>query len=167
MPFALRTLRSLPRASRCGVLARRYGDFTVPAGAADNFVLPKEAIESFRRDGYVVVRNLLSEAELAPIEKTYDAVMRREIPIPGKEFCDMSQCEEGEGGIVSAGWARRLRTARTGSALSSCLSLTPCTGRAASWHNWALPSFGEPHPDRACLSLPHCWPLHPPPTRSL
>lgn len=35
--------------------------------------------------------DLLSEAEVAEIEATYERFMSREIPVPGKDFCDMSK----------------------------------------------------------------------------
>lgn len=49
-----------------------------------------EEIDAFRRDGYVHLRGVLSEDELAAIEDVYDRFLRREIPVPGKDFCDMS-----------------------------------------------------------------------------
>ncbi|MCC6406757.1 MAG: phytanoyl-CoA dioxygenase family protein [Planctomycetes bacterium] len=61
--------------------ARRQGDRYV--------VLPEE-VERFRRDGYVHLQGVLSEEELAPLERDYDRFLRREIAVPGKDFCDMS-----------------------------------------------------------------------------
>jgi phytanoyl-CoA hydroxylase len=52
-------------------------------------VLPEE-VERFRRDGYVHLQGVLSPDELAEIEAIYERFMRREIPVPGKDFCDMS-----------------------------------------------------------------------------
>ena len=73
--------------ARC---ARAFGDYRVGTDK-DSFRLPEAAIADFKRDGYVVVRGLLTEAEVAGIEAIYDKVMRREINIPGKDFCDMSK----------------------------------------------------------------------------
>ena len=49
-----------------------------------------EEKESFRRDGYVHLRGVLSDAELAAIAATYERFLRREIRVPGKDLCDMS-----------------------------------------------------------------------------
>lgn len=45
---------------------------------------------AFRRDGYVHLPGLLSAEELAELALTYDRFLRREIPVAGKDFCDMS-----------------------------------------------------------------------------
>jgi phytanoyl-CoA hydroxylase len=50
----------------------------------------EEEQERFRRDGYVHLRGVLSDDELAGIEATYARFLRREIHVPGKDFCDMS-----------------------------------------------------------------------------
>ena len=50
----------------------------------------EEELERFRRDGYVHLRGVLSDEELAEIEATYDRFLRREIAVPGKDLCDMS-----------------------------------------------------------------------------
>lgn len=52
-------------------------------------VLPQE-VEAFRRDGYVHLRGVLRERELAELEETVERFLRREIPVPGRDFCDMS-----------------------------------------------------------------------------
>jgi len=44
---------------------------------------------AYVRDGYVVLRGFLTEAEIDPIEVVYNKFMSREIPIPGKDFTDM------------------------------------------------------------------------------
>lgn len=80
--------RALPQAARALGGARR--------GYADGveYHVPKAAIEQFREDGYCSLQGFLTEAELAPIEKLYDAFMRGEIMTKethGKDFCDMSQ----------------------------------------------------------------------------
>lgn len=50
----------------------------------------EEEKQRFRRDGYVHLRGVLSEEELATIEATYDRFLKREIAVPGKDLCDMS-----------------------------------------------------------------------------
>lgn len=44
----------------------------------------------FREHGYVHLRGVLSEAELREIEEVYQRFLRKEIPVLGKDFCDMS-----------------------------------------------------------------------------
>ena len=46
--------------------------------------------ERFRRDGYVHLRGVLSDEELAEIAAVYERFLRREIAVPGKDLCDMS-----------------------------------------------------------------------------
>lgn len=52
--------------------------------------LTEDEIAAFRRDGYVHLRGVLSEEEVAALEVDYERLIRREIPVPGKDFCDMS-----------------------------------------------------------------------------
>ncbi len=61
--------------------SRREGDFYR--------VLPEE-VERFRRDGYVHLAGVLSGEELAELEAIYQRFLRGEIPVPGKDLCDMS-----------------------------------------------------------------------------
>jgi ectoine hydroxylase-related dioxygenase (phytanoyl-CoA dioxygenase family) len=49
-----------------------------------------EEKERFRRDGYVHLRGVLSDDELAAIAAVYDRFLKREIHVPGKDLCDMS-----------------------------------------------------------------------------
>jgi hypothetical protein len=85
-PRVLRAAALRARAPR----ARGFKSWTVGTDK-DAFVLPDAAREAFKRDGYVVLRGLVTEDELRPIEAIYDRFMRQEIKIPGKDFCDMSQ----------------------------------------------------------------------------
>lgn len=55
-----------------------------------NYRVTEEERARFRRDGYVHLAGVLSEAELAAIAATYDRFLRREIEVPGKDLCDMS-----------------------------------------------------------------------------
>ncbi len=54
------------------------------------YLVSPEEIERFRRDGYVHLRGVLTPAEVAEIETTYMRFLRREIPVEGRDFCDMS-----------------------------------------------------------------------------
>jgi phytanoyl-CoA hydroxylase len=51
--------------------------------------------ELFRHDGYVHLRGVLSEEEVAEIESVYDRFLRREIEVVGKDFNDMTTGEHG------------------------------------------------------------------------
>ncbi len=61
--------------------ARRHGD---------RYLVDPLEVENFRRDGYVHLKGVLSEEELAPIDVDYQRFIRGEIPVSGKDFCDMS-----------------------------------------------------------------------------
>jgi ectoine hydroxylase-related dioxygenase (phytanoyl-CoA dioxygenase family) len=50
----------------------------------------EEEKRRFERDGWIHLRGVLSEDEVAAIERDYERFLRREIPVPGKDFCDMS-----------------------------------------------------------------------------
>lgn len=54
------------------------------------YELASAQVESFKRDGYLVLDGFLSEAELAPIEKIFDRFRRAEVEGMGRDFCDMS-----------------------------------------------------------------------------
>jgi ectoine hydroxylase-related dioxygenase (phytanoyl-CoA dioxygenase family) len=49
-----------------------------------------EERERFQRDGYVVLRGVLTEEEVQSLEDVYDKFMRQEIFVPGKDFCDVN-----------------------------------------------------------------------------
>jgi hypothetical protein len=42
----------------------------------DRYVLQPEEIEAFRRDGYVHLRGVMSDEEMADIESVYDSFLR-------------------------------------------------------------------------------------------
>ncbi len=63
---------------------------TAERRSADRYLVTPEDVELFRRDGFVHLPGVLSEDELREIELTYDKFLRREIVVPGKDFCDMS-----------------------------------------------------------------------------
>lgn len=56
----------------------------------DSYRVSPEELARFRSDGYVHLRGVLSADELAEIEEVYARFLRREIPVPAKDFCDMS-----------------------------------------------------------------------------
>jgi hypothetical protein len=59
--------------------------------SADEYRLTPEQIEAFHRDGCVTVPDVLTEEEVAQIEAVFDKFLSGEIPVPGKDFCDMSK----------------------------------------------------------------------------
>ena len=44
----------------------------------------------FGEDGYVHLSGVLTDTEVAELEVDYDRFLRREIDVPGKDFCDMA-----------------------------------------------------------------------------
>ena len=52
-------------------------------------VTPAEHAQ-FVDQGYVHLRGLLTAAEVAELASTYDRFLRREIEVPGKDYCDMA-----------------------------------------------------------------------------
>ncbi len=56
----------------------------------DQYLVSEAEKETFRREGWVHLRGVLSEAELAAIDEVYGRFLRREIKVPGKDFCDMA-----------------------------------------------------------------------------
>jgi hypothetical protein len=80
------TLSSAVRPSADGALSSgarlgRHGD---------EYLLSPQAIADFHKLGYIHVKGVLTEQELRDIEEVYMRFMRREIPVPGKDLCDMS-----------------------------------------------------------------------------
>jgi len=61
----------------------------------DDYMVRPEEVEAFHRDGYVHLPQVLTPGELAGIEAVYDRFLRREIPVPGKDFNDMTTGEHG------------------------------------------------------------------------
>jgi len=57
----------------------------------DEYVLSPEQIETFRREGCVTIDDVLTEDEVSEIESVFDRFLSGEIPVPGKDFCDMSK----------------------------------------------------------------------------
>lgn len=56
----------------------------------DDYIVSDEEKQHFVEKGYVHLRGLLTEAEVAELETTYDQFLRREIDVPGKDYCDMA-----------------------------------------------------------------------------
>lgn len=56
----------------------------------DRYEVTDEDRRRFAADGYVHLPGVLSPSELDAIAATYDRFLRREIVVPGKDYCDMS-----------------------------------------------------------------------------
>lgn len=56
----------------------------------DHYEVSATEREAFIDDGYVHLRGLLAEVEVAELEVTYDRFLCREIDVPGKDYCDMA-----------------------------------------------------------------------------
>lgn len=56
----------------------------------DDYILTQDEIDQFHRDGYVTLRGVASDEELAAIEPEFERFVRGEVPDMGRDFCDMS-----------------------------------------------------------------------------
>ena len=56
----------------------------------DRYEITDAERESFERDGYVRLPGFLNQTELAELERVYMKLLRRDIPVTGRDFCDMS-----------------------------------------------------------------------------
>jgi phytanoyl-CoA hydroxylase len=61
----------------------------------DSYTVTDAEREAFRREGYVHLRGVLSPNEVDDIEAVYNAFLRREIAVEGKDFNDMTTGEHG------------------------------------------------------------------------
>ena len=55
-----------------------------------SYHVTSEQVGHFREHGYVHLPGLLRPAEVDEIERIYNQFLRREIDVPGKDFCDMA-----------------------------------------------------------------------------
>ncbi|MGC4086780.1 MAG: phytanoyl-CoA dioxygenase family protein [Polyangiaceae bacterium] len=56
----------------------------------DQYRLTEDERRGFDQDGWIRLPGFLAEAELAELERVYMAMLRREIPVAGRDYCDMS-----------------------------------------------------------------------------
>ncbi|KAI5068555.1 hypothetical protein GOP47_0016900 [Adiantum capillus-veneris] len=56
----------------------------------DDYTVASADIEAFHKNGFVHLKGVLSEAEVVSLEEEYMKFIRREIPVEGRDFCDMS-----------------------------------------------------------------------------
>jgi ectoine hydroxylase-related dioxygenase (phytanoyl-CoA dioxygenase family) len=58
----------------------------------ENYLITAEEIEAYKRDGYIVINDVLTEAEMEAIDPWFDHfVAGKEADNMGRDFCDMSQ----------------------------------------------------------------------------
>lgn len=57
----------------------------------DEYILTPEQIETFRREGCVVIADFLSPEEVDGIQEVFDRFMSGEIVVPAHDYCDMSK----------------------------------------------------------------------------
>ena len=55
-----------------------------------DYILTPEEIAQFHRDGYITLRGVMTEEELAPIDADFGRFIRGEVAGMGRDFCDMS-----------------------------------------------------------------------------
>lgn len=58
--------------------------------AGDEYIVTDEQRRHFHEHGFVHLPGLLTDDEVAAIEVDYDRFLRREIDVPGKDYCDMA-----------------------------------------------------------------------------
>lgn len=58
--------------------------------SGDHYHVSEAEKQHFIEQGYVHLRGLLTEDEVDELEAVYDRFLRREIDVPGKDYCDMA-----------------------------------------------------------------------------
>ena len=113
------------------------------------YTVTREEIEEFQRDGFVHLVGVLTEDEVAELEVVYDRFLRREIEVPGKDYCDMAGDygrDPGDYSIVNVMLPRR--TTRRGRATSTNGARRQVASTALRrWHGHRL----RPAPRQAAL----------------
>lgn len=59
--------------------------------SSDSYPLTPDQIATFHEDGCVTLPRVIAEEEVSAIETVVDRFLRREISVPGRDFCDMSK----------------------------------------------------------------------------
>jgi hypothetical protein len=57
----------------------------------DEYRLTPEQIEAFHRDGCITIPDLLTEQQVDKLAAAFERFVSGEIPVPGKDFCDISK----------------------------------------------------------------------------
>lgn len=85
---------SAPASAAASSVASSPRSESGPFGAdGPHYWLRASEIAAYHRDGYLSLAGFLSEPEILPIESVYSSFMNREIPVPGRDFCDMSAAD--------------------------------------------------------------------------
>jgi hypothetical protein len=58
--------------------------------SGDHYALTAAERTKFESDGWLRLPGVLSETELVELERIYMALLRREISVPGRDYCDMA-----------------------------------------------------------------------------
>ncbi|RYZ04902.1 MAG: phytanoyl-CoA dioxygenase family protein [Myxococcales bacterium] len=58
--------------------------------SGNDFILRPEQLSAYQRDGYLVLEDVVTEAELGAIEPTFQRFIEGRVPGMGRDFCDMS-----------------------------------------------------------------------------
>lgn len=61
-----------------------------PGRDGENYWLTPQQIETYHRDGYITLDDVVTEEELAEIEPLYQEFIEGKVPDMGRDFCDMS-----------------------------------------------------------------------------
>ena len=61
-----------------------------PGIDGDHYWLTEKQVEDFHRDGYIVLDDVVTEAEMATFEPLYQEFIEGRVPDMGRDFCDMS-----------------------------------------------------------------------------
>jgi ectoine hydroxylase-related dioxygenase (phytanoyl-CoA dioxygenase family) len=61
----------------------------------DEYIVSAEELARFKRDGYVHLKGVMSEAEMSVIDDAYQAFLDRRIQVEGRDFNDMTTGEFG------------------------------------------------------------------------
>lgn len=60
------------------------------ATGPERYPLTQAHVDAFRRDGWVVLPDFIGEAALRELEHDYMRLLRREVPVRGRDYCDMT-----------------------------------------------------------------------------
>ena len=58
--------------------------------APESYPLTQEQVDGFHRDGWTVLPDFLQEEQLQSLERDYMRLLRREVPVRGRDYCDMA-----------------------------------------------------------------------------
>jgi ectoine hydroxylase-related dioxygenase (phytanoyl-CoA dioxygenase family) len=56
----------------------------------ESYPLTQEQVDGFHRDGWTVLPDFLDEEQLRSLERDYMRLLRREVPVRGRDYCDMA-----------------------------------------------------------------------------